>query len=442
MSSKTVLLVEDDACIALDEGNALKRLGYKVFITDSGENAVELAANIATVGLILMDIDLGKGIDGIEAARRILATQELPIVFLTSHSEQGTAAQVSGIRHYGYVLKNSGNFVLQTTIEMAFELFEAFRRIKEKNETLVQEQFLLNAILNNSPDYIYFKDGMGRFIRASKALAQALDVADPSRLIGKTDFEYLTKGRAQQAYEDEQAIIRTGEPLIKEEKEVGTNHPDLWVLTEKMPLRDEQGKIIGTFGVSRDITERKRAEKRAEYHIRLYATLSKVYRTIACIKSQAELFDKICETIVITGKFRAAWIGVLDGTCAGIDILAHNAQCNGSLPPESEIYREIQLANSPFGKAIHSGNVILYEDLTIIDRNKGRKAEARSSAAIPLKLREKVVGILNIHATASGVFTHEEQGLLEEIGSDISFALDKLKLGKELNHAMGCVDAA
>src|SRR3990172_2121478 len=125
---------------------------------------------------------------------------------------------------------------------------------------LAEAQYLLNALLDNIPDYIYFKDTESRFIRTSKAHAEAFGLSDPAQVIGKSDFDFFTEDHARPAYEDEQEIIRTGQPLSKEEKETWSDRPDTWVLTTKMPLRDQEGKIVGTFGISKDITERKQIE--------------------------------------------------------------------------------------------------------------------------------------------------------------------------------------
>lgn len=350
--------------------------------------------------------------------------------------------KVRGITRYGYVLKNAGSTVLQSAIEMAFELFEALEQAREKDAALAQEQFLLQTLLDNSRDYIYFKDGACRFIRASKALARSFGLDEASQMIGKTDFDFFSEEHAQQAYEDEQAIIRTGEPLGKEERETRSNRPDAWVSTEKLPLRDKEGKAMGTFGISRDITERKRAEERVEYHIRLYATLSRINRSIVYVKRQAELFDSICESIVAIGKFQMAWIGLLDETCAGIRLVASRGRDNEYLSHVSDVFREMSLEKSPFGTAIRTGKVILYEEQASLGRKAPHKGDSRSSAAIPLSLKESVVGILNIHATETGFFTQDERGLLEEIGFDISFALEKMELEKELEEAVGCADKA
>jgi len=131
-------------------------------------------------------------------------------------------------------------------------------------EALAQEHALLQTLMNNIPDFIYFKDRDSRFIRISKALAQMFGLSDPAQAVGKTDFDFFTPEHARQAFEDEQTIMKTGQPLTVEERETWANRPDTWVSTTKVPLHDGAGNAIGTFGISRDITEHKRAEAERE----------------------------------------------------------------------------------------------------------------------------------------------------------------------------------
>ena len=133
------------------------------------------------------------------------------------------------------------------------------------------EEDLLHAFLEHVPDGIYFKDCSSRFVRVSRSLATRFGLSDPSQAINKTDFDIFSLEHAQQAFSDEQGIIASGHPIIeKEEKETWPDGHETWVLTTKLPLFDQQGNIIGTMGISRDITERKRVEQElGEYRAHL-----------------------------------------------------------------------------------------------------------------------------------------------------------------------------
>ena len=132
---------------------------------------------------------------------------------------------------------------------------------KRAEEALIEERYLLHTLMDNLPDAIYFKDRESRFTRTNKAHAKQFGLSHHAQAVGKTDFDFFTAEHAQPAYNDEQEIIRTGQPVVnKEERETWPDGRVTWVSTTKMPLRDAHGNIIGTFGVSRDITQHKQAE--------------------------------------------------------------------------------------------------------------------------------------------------------------------------------------
>jgi len=394
---RSILLVEDEALIAVSEKKALEKRGYEVIVAYSGEIAVEKARQGETIDIVLMDIDLGAGIDGAEAAKLILRGRTLPIVFLSNHLEPEIVEKSEKITSYGYVVKSSSITVLDASIKMAFRLFEANQKIRVTNEmfqkvldsipqficwknrnseflgcnknyadmvglpdtrsilgktdhdlpwkkeetehfleddeavmsldapkvhiierasdargreswldtnkiplhdasgkvsgvlvsfsditeskliedSLAKERYLLKTLMDNSSDYIYFKDLQSRFTRTSKAHARSLGLADPVQMVGKTDFDFFDPEHARKAYADEQEIIRTGQGVRKEETNLRFNGPSTWVLTEKLPLRDREGRIIGTFGISRDITERKRDDERIKSLLKEKETMLK-----------------------------------------------------------------------------------------------------------------------------------------------------------------------
>ena len=144
------------------------------------------------------------------------------------------------------------------------ERTEALRReiqdLKRMEAELTLERDLLENLLETSADCIYFKDRESRFIRYSKSQMQRYG-GSQTDLVGKTDFDLFTEEHARPAFEDEQEIIRTGLPLIgKVEKETAKDGRETWALSSKIPLRNRAGEIVGTFGISKDITAMKQTE--------------------------------------------------------------------------------------------------------------------------------------------------------------------------------------
>ena len=147
-TARTVLLVEDEAVVALAQAAVLKRNGYSVITAFSGAEAVAAALRDAELDLVLMDIDLGDGMDGTEAARRILAARSIPVVFLTSHTEQEYVERAAAVSNYGYVVKHTGEFVLIQSIEMALRLFEAKASVETREHALAERFKELTCLYN------------------------------------------------------------------------------------------------------------------------------------------------------------------------------------------------------------------------------------------------------------------------------------------------------
>lgn len=132
---------------------------------------------------------------------------------------------------------------------------------RQAAQKLERESNLMQTLIDNIPDAIYFKDTESRFLRVSRNV-HLKGIDSPEQAVGKTDFDFFDERHARAAYEDEQRIIRTGQPIVdKEEKEIFPDGSTGWVLTTKVPILDQNGKVTGIVGASRDITERKRMEE-------------------------------------------------------------------------------------------------------------------------------------------------------------------------------------
>jgi PAS domain S-box-containing protein len=131
----------------------------------------------------------------------------------------------------------------------------------DTHPALVSKDFLLKTLLENIPDSIYFKDSESRFIQISPSTAKKFGLKSSEEVIGKTDFDFFDHESATIYFNEEKEMMRTGTSLIGiEEKETWLDGTTTWVTTTKLPLRDDDGKVVGIYGITRDITVKKRAE--------------------------------------------------------------------------------------------------------------------------------------------------------------------------------------
>ena len=256
---RSLLLVEDDVVIAFAEKRWLKEYGYDVIHISNGRDSVDsVLSGKIDPDLILMDINLGEGLmDGTEAARLILEEKDLPIVFLSSHTEPEIVARTESITSYGYVVKDSGITVLDASIKMAFRLFESRRREKEKDQALVESEMRLRRAMDGSKDGLWdwnllndeayfserFSDMLGyepgELPSSGKALCGLIHPDDREKT-----FEVLHNylDRKSEVYE---AIFR-----------MKTKSGDYrWIVGRGKAVWDDEGKPLRITGTNTDVTE-------------------------------------------------------------------------------------------------------------------------------------------------------------------------------------------
>jgi len=219
-----------------------------------------LAEGIAAIAggpfnAVVLDLELPDSI-GPDTFRRLAAAAgKLPVVVLTDQWQARNPAEIIALGAQDCLEKN--HLLIPA-------LGQALRNALARHEWLRAsngDRTLLRALMKHIPDSIYFKDTASRFLMMSEAQSKKFHLTHSGEAIGKTDHDFFSGPHADQALRDEQEIICTGQPLVGiEEKETWPDGSETWVSTTKMPLHDADGKIIGTFGISRDITERKRIQ--------------------------------------------------------------------------------------------------------------------------------------------------------------------------------------
>ncbi len=156
-SKVKILLVEDEALIALHEADMLKKNGYEVIVASDDGSAIEAVRQDASISLILLDVDLGAGIDISRIVSEIEAIRALPVIILTHYEDKSVIETIKNITRYGYVLKNSGEHILIGTIDKALELFKAHQETKKSEK-------LYRAVLTDISDAVFVTDESGAFI--------------------------------------------------------------------------------------------------------------------------------------------------------------------------------------------------------------------------------------------------------------------------------------
>ncbi len=295
------------------------------------------------------------------------------------------------------------------------------KRVEEK---LAREQFLVNALMDNLPDHIYFKDRKSCFLRVNKAQSVFLGLDDPANAVGKTDFDFFTEEHAKQAYEDEQKIIRSGKPLNIEEKETHPSGHETWASTLKMPLNNENGEIIGTFGISRDITARKRGELESLVLYEISQGITSTYNLDELLKLIHHSLSKV----------------VYAENCF---VALHNPQTGlFSFPYFIDKFDSIPLPTS-MGKScsayvFRTGKPFLFTNdffNHLREQNEIELVGSPSSSwiGIPLQTPSRIIGVLVLqHYEKEDVYSDSDLKFLISIGSQIAMAIERKKAEEEI----------
>jgi PAS domain S-box-containing protein len=257
---KTILLVEDEAIILLSQQKTLEDLGYEVLTARSGENAIEAAASRPAIELILMDINLGTGMNGIEAASVILRDRDIPVVFLSSHTEKEVVEKTGNVTSYGYIIKESGINVLDASLKMAFTHHEALRELREKEERLrTSERRLARAQAISHVGNWELDLRTGRMVVSDEAFHIWGVEPVPDISLSFIQGFVLPQYRPTLDFALRRLIDQKG-PYDEEFEIRRSSDNEVRFIASKAELITEDGVPVGVTGVLQDITERKRTE--------------------------------------------------------------------------------------------------------------------------------------------------------------------------------------
>lgn len=326
--------------------------------------------------------------------------------------------------------------VLRSHLSGALDKVLLLQEREQVGQALAQEKALLQALLENIPDHVYFKDKQSRFTRVSRSMADWIGHPDPTHFVGKTDFDFFTAEHASAAYEAEQEILRSGEPVVDlEERETWSDRPDTWVSTTKMPLLDENGHIVGTFGVSKNITARKQIELESERLLQDLARRNTQLQTAAQVSQAASTILDVDELMyqaveLVCERFGFYYVGLFlvdqEGRWATLRA--------GTGKPGRQMVEQghrLQVGGqSMIGQCIASGQSHIALDVEA-ERSHFRNPllpQTRSEMALPLVSRGEVIGAITIQSATRRAFSEEDVAALQTMADQLATAISNARL--------------
>jgi PAS domain S-box-containing protein len=305
-----------------------------------------------------------------------------------------------------------------TVIGILFSMTDISKEVElqTKNEF---KKLLLQNLMNSFPESIYFKDELSRFIRVNKATLEKFNLKNFDEIIGKTDFELFESEHALEARNDEIRLLKGEVDFIQNiEKEKYRDGKIKWVLTTKIPLKDNEGKIFGTVGISRDITEIRKNEMILE-------ALFKISSAITKVENLQQLFKEIHEIVKTLMKAENFFIALYDEENNYLSFPYFVDQFDP--PPQP---RKLKRGLTEY--------IIRMKQPMLIDRKKDLELRLKGETeligepsaiwlGVPLKINEKVIGVIVVQDYEDEkTYGIEERDILNYVSEQIALAINKI----------------
>jgi PAS domain S-box-containing protein len=453
-----ILILEDNASDAELERRELRKSGLEASVRVAADRTAYLEALDEFVpDLILADYSL-PGFDGLTALA--LARQRLPdvpVVIVSGVIGEETAVDALKAGATDYVLKDR-LFRLGPVARRALLEAEQRAETRRAEDALRDSEALLRALTDNSPDAIFVKDLQSRWLMANPAVLRIVGKSAQEAL-GHTDLElYADPETGRAIVENDRRVVESGVPGEFEEVVVAPDGQRTF-LSIKAPRRNAQGHIVGIVGISRDITDRKRAQEKLK---KAYAQLDQKVRerteelrnanttlrmiwecneTLLRASDEEELMRQVCRIIVDVGGYRMAWVGYAEDdegktvrpvAAAGID--------DGYLGNVRISWNDVAHGRGPTGACIQTGRIAYSHDILSDPHLEPWRAAAvtrgfRSSIALPLISKGTAFGALTIYAGTPDAFDQAQTVLLSELAGDLAFGIEVLRTEIERDQA-------
>jgi PAS domain S-box-containing protein len=287
-----------------------------------------------------------------------------------------------------------------------------------------REKCLLDTLLENVPDQIYFKDRNGYYLRASHSYANQFDAAKPENLIGQNDITFLGYEKGAPIIKMEQELMATNTKQIGNiDNIIDENGEELWRLSSRIPLTDDQESSAGLLAIFRDITSIKKAEERAKRSAHQIRTAAEIAHDTSGTLDLGELLRKAVNMVRERFGFYHASIFLLDETNTHA-ILEESTGIAGQQMKDSQ--HKLQVGSqSIVGQVTQTGEPMIINDVnrSSIYYHNPLLPDTRAELAIPLKIGDRVLGALDVQSIKQNTFSEQDVAILQILADQLSVAV-------------------
>lgn len=316
-------------------------------------------------------------------------------------------------------------FAVQTGSNRMAVFFQDITDRKRSDEELRESQQMLRLILDTIPVRVFWKDQNLNYLGANQPFARDAGLQSPEELIGKDDYQMGWAPQADLYRADDLAVIQSGQPKLNYEEPQTTPSGDLiWLRTSKVPLVDSHGQVRGVLGTYEDITDQKRANQDLQRRLKELTTLH--LAATASVESETvdELLTRITRLIGETLYPDSFGVALLDERRQGL--IPHPSYHHRA--PRVEVPPLIPLGEGIAGQVAASGQPILEPDVRKSRNYLAYDPTTRSELCVPIKVGERVIGIINAESSQVGFFSDADERLLSTIASQLAVSMEKMRL--------------
>jgi PAS domain S-box-containing protein len=304
--------------------------------------------------------------------------------------------------------------------------------IEERAGEAESARALLHALIDSVPAHIFLKDCENRFLLVNRSLAEGMG-RSREEIVGRSAFDLFPEEHARNYFEDDLAVIASGEARVGISEPIETVRGTRWLITHKVPHRDPQGNVVGVIGVAMDVTELREAEWTQRSLNRALRMMWGCSRALLAAKDESKLLSEVCRIAVEVGGYRLAWAGFAeDDPGKTVRPVAQFGFENGYLQTLSVTWGDEPRGQGPTGRAIRTAAPVVARDILTDPSFSPWRSEALSrgycsNAAFPLGTEGRPLGTLTIYAAEPGAFTEEEVRLLSELADTLAYGIRSLR---------------